>query len=63
MRFEGKVMREGRFWLAEIPLLEAMSQGRTRKEALRMIADWMETMVNREGFTAQVHPRSNRQAS
>lgn len=57
MRFEGKVTRDGRFWLAEIPLLDAMTQGRTRKEALEMIGDWLETMVNREGFKASVHPR------
>ena len=57
MRFEGKVSKDGRFWLAEIPLLDAMSQGRTRKEALEMIADWLETMVNRRGFRAQVHAR------
>lgn len=59
MRFEGKVFRDGRFWLAEIPMLEAMTQGRTRKEALAMIADWLETMVNRDGFSAAVHPRGN----
>lgn len=57
MRFEGKVVRDGRFWLAEISLLEAMTQGRTRAEALAMIADWVESMVNRPGFHAEVHPR------
>jgi predicted RNase H-like HicB family nuclease len=55
MRFEGKVFRDGRFWLAEIPLLEAMTQGRTRAEALVMIADWLETMVDRADFRAEVH--------
>ena len=57
MRFEGTVVRDGRFWLAEIPLLDAMTQGRTRAEALTMIADWLETMVNRRDFKAEVHPR------
>ena len=61
MRFEGKVLRDGRFWLAEIPLLDAMTQGRTRKEALAMIGDWLETMVNRDGFRAEVHPRNARE--
>lgn len=61
MRFEGKVARDGRFWLAEIPLLDAMTQGRTRTEALEMIADWLETMVNRNGFHAEVHPRSKQE--
>jgi predicted RNase H-like HicB family nuclease len=59
MRLEGKVFRDGRFWLAEIPLLDAMTQGRTRKEALAMAADWLETMVNRGTFRAEIHPRSS----
>ena len=58
MRFEGKVTRDGRFWLAEIPLLDGATQGRTRAEALEMIADWLETMVNRPDFRAEVHARS-----
>jgi predicted RNase H-like HicB family nuclease len=61
MRFEGKLTRDGRFWLAEIPLLEAMTQGRTRKEALEMIGDWLETMIDRPDFSASIHPRGNRE--
>jgi predicted RNase H-like HicB family nuclease len=61
MRFEGRLFRDGRFWLAEIPLLDGMTQGRTRKEALEMVADWLETMVDRQGFRAEVHPRGARE--
>lgn len=56
MRFQGKTYRDGRFWLAEVPIFEAMTQGRTRKEALEMIGDWFETMVNQAGFSVTVHP-------
>ncbi|MDA2923605.1 helix-turn-helix domain-containing protein [Acidobacteria bacterium AH-259-L09] len=56
MRFDGKVYKAGRFWLAEVPILEAMTQGRTRKEALEMVVDWFETMVDRPGFSVTVHP-------
>ena len=56
MRFEGKLTRDGRFWLAEIPILAGMTQGRTRTEALSMIGDWLETMVDRRGFKARVFP-------
>jgi len=59
MRFEGQIVRDGRWWLAEVPILEAMTQGRTRKEALGMIGDWLETMVDRKGFEAQVYPLSS----
>ncbi len=61
MRFEGELTRDGRFWLAEIPLLDALTQGRTKAEALKMIVDWLETMVNRKGFHAEVHPRGKRE--
>ena len=37
-------------------MFDAMTQGRTRKEALEMIADWFETMANRRGFSVDVHP-------
>lgn len=47
MRFPGKIYKDGKFWLAEIPILEAMTQGHTRKEALEMVADMVETMVNK----------------
>src|SRR6266699_4615406 len=56
MRFEGRVTRDERWWLAEVPLLDAMTQGRTRKEALAMVADLLETLANRPGFSVQVHP-------
>lgn len=57
MRFEGKLSRDGKWWLAEIPLLHALTEGRTRKEALEMIGDWLETMIDTRGFRATVFPR------
>jgi len=57
MRFSGKVYREGSFWLAEVPVFEAMTQGRTRREAVEMIEDWFVTMVNQPGFTATARLR------
>ena len=56
MRFSGKVYKDGRFWLAEVPILDAMTQGRTRKEALRMVADLLESLANRPDFSVRIHP-------
>jgi hypothetical protein len=56
MRFQGNVYSDGKFWLAEVPVFDAMTQGRTRKEALGMIADWFASLVNRKGFSVEVHP-------
>ena len=56
MRFQGKLHREGRLWLAEVPVFDAMTQGRSRKEAFEMIADWFISMADRARFTVEVHP-------
>jgi hypothetical protein len=55
MRFAGSLVRDGRWWLAEIPMLDALTQGRTRREALEMVKDWLETAVNHADFQATVH--------
>lgn len=54
MRFSGKLYQDGEFWLAEIPILDVMTQGYSQEEALEMVADLVETMVNEEGFHAGV---------
>lgn len=55
MRLAGRLWKSGRLWLIEVPMLDVASQGRTRKEALAMIADAIETLVNRPGFRVEVH--------
>ncbi len=59
MRLRGTVSKDGRFWLAEVPILDAMTQGRTRREAFEMIADWIETMADSPGFSVTVHGGSS----
>ena len=39
MEMEGKIWKDGKFWLVEVPALDAMTQGKTRKEALAMVED------------------------
>ena len=57
MRFAGRLVRDGRWCLAEIPMLDALTQGRTRRKALEMVKDWLETAVNRGDFHATVHEK------
>jgi predicted transcriptional regulator len=40
----------------EVPILGVASQGRSRREAFEMIADAIESLVNRDGFRVTVHP-------
>jgi len=54
MRFRGKLERDGKYWLAEVPVFDAMTQGRTRAEALDMIADWFASMAGRPQLAVRV---------
>lgn len=54
MRFSGTIYKDGKFWLAEIPILDLMTQGRTKKEAYEMVADMLESLINTEGFKAEI---------
>ena len=39
MEFEGRRWKDGKFWLIEIPALNIMTQGTTKKKALEMVQD------------------------
>ena len=56
MRFEGRIKKDGRFWLVEIAAFDAFTQGRTKREALAMAKDLIETMARTKGFKVTVYP-------
>ncbi len=59
MRLEGRIWKEGKHWLVEVPALNAMTQGRTKKDSHLMLKDLVETMVNSPGFEAHVYAKSD----
>jgi len=56
MRLEGRIWksRTSKFWLAEAPDLDLVTQGKSRKDAATMLADAVENLVNHERFRVQV---------
>ncbi len=46
MELEGKIWKRGKFWLIEVPAVEVMTQGYSREEALNMIKDAIEGLVD-----------------
>jgi len=54
MRFSGRIYKDGEFWLAEIPILDVMTQGYSKEESLEMVADLVQTMANEDGFQVDV---------
>jgi DNA-binding transcriptional regulator YiaG len=55
MRFSGTIYKDGKFWLAEIPILDLITQGKTKKETYEMVADMLESLVNKEEFKVEVY--------
>lgn len=58
MRFAGRVFKVGRQWAVEVPILDVVSQGRTKKDAIEMIGDAIEALANKPGFRVDVFPGS-----
>ena len=52
MRFPGRLVKGRKFWLVEIPAFDAMTQGRSRREAMAMAEDLLESLANVRGFKA-----------
>ncbi len=46
MELEGKIWKSGKFWLVEVPALKVMTQGYSRKEALKMISDAVQGLIS-----------------
>ena len=56
MRFGRRVFKVQRYYAIEVPILGITTQGRTKKEAFEMIKDAVESLINKEGFVAEIHP-------
>ena len=55
MRFSGRAFRSGRFWAAEVPILDVATQGRSLADSRVMIADAIEALINRPGIVVKVY--------
>lgn len=56
MLLSGRVWKHKKDWLIEIPALDLMTQGRTRKDALKMIKDAIYQLVHHKNFRIKVQP-------
>lgn len=57
MVLEGRVFKDKSLWLSEIPALDAMTQGRSKKEAIEMVADWIRSIINDPNLEVSVIER------
>jgi len=59
MKFQGKAYKDGKYWLAEIPILELMTQGHSKKELLVMVEDLFTTLSNNSELEVNVQCDKN----
>ncbi len=61
MRFEGRARKDktSKYWLADVPLLDIVTQGTSKEGAYRMMADAIETLVHQKRFKIDVRPMGN----
>jgi predicted RNase H-like HicB family nuclease len=52
--FNGEVWKSKKFWLIEIPVLDIMTQGKSKKNAVMMIKDAIESLVNEKRFKIKI---------
>lgn len=52
--FRGRVYKEGKYWLIEVPDLGLMTQGHTRSEAYEMLVDLLKTATEIRKFKADI---------
>ncbi len=54
--FNGKTWKKGKLWLIEIPALDIVTQGKSKKNALFMVKDAIEELVDEKHFQIKITP-------
>ena len=54
MKLKGRVWKDEKFWLLEVPAFDGMTQGQSRKEALRMMESYVRDALEMPGYEISV---------
>lgn len=55
MLLEGKVYKDGSYWLIEVPFLDLMTQGKTKTEACDMLQDALRELLGKKSFKTKLY--------
>lgn len=61
VKFEGKLAKEGKYWMVCVPALDIYTQGKSKKDAFAMIKDAVELVVDQKRFAVVVSPLPHNQ--
>lgn len=56
MRFQGRLVKSGKWYAARVPMLGIETQGRSKADAYTMVKDAIESLVSKRGFAVSVFP-------
>ena len=61
MKFEGKLIKNqgDKYWGVEVPEIGIFTQGKTKKDAYKMIKEAIELVVNLDNFEVKIEPGNN----
>ena len=62
MRLPVRIWKDGKFWIVEAACLDATTQGRSRKEALAMLEDWVRSSLDSKDYVVNVEHVSGNDA-
>lgn len=54
MYLEGKVWKDEKFWLVEIPSLDLATQGKSKKDACKMLHDALKALMNQNRLYSKI---------
>lgn len=54
MILTGQVWKEGHWWMIECPALDAMTQGKTKADALRMMGAWVRDALDQQDYVVEI---------
>ena len=60
MRFAGQLVKSGKWYAAEVPVLGIDTQGKSKANAYAMVKDAIESLVNKTDFTVTIYPGKGR---
>lgn len=58
MRIQGRVWKDKNFWLIEVPTMDLMTQGKSRKEAFEMLKDAIKSLQKKKPFPVKLEEKN-----
>jgi len=59
VKFEGRVFKDKRAWVVEVPALDIVTQGTSKKNAYAMIKEAIELLVDARDFNIEITPMAD----